>query len=87
MCDLKNIAISFSTVSDNNLICLLLYGGDQFDNTKKQKKKIMVTIGGLMSNFFGNLATCCTYVVIFVCRFGEGFVLPFQRVSFTRYFI
>ena len=86
MYDLKNIAISFSTGSDNNLICLLLCGGDQFDSTKKQKK-IMATIAGLMSNFFDNLATCCTYVVIFVCRFGEGFVLPFQRVNFIRYFI
>ena len=30
MNNLKNIPISFSTVSDNNLISLLLYGDDNF---------------------------------------------------------
>ena len=31
MNDLGNIPISFSTVNDNNLISLLLYGDDNFD--------------------------------------------------------
>ena len=38
MSDLDNIHISFSTLSDNNLISLLQYGDDQFDDTKKKKK-------------------------------------------------
>ena len=37
MNDLENIPISFSTVSDNNLISLLLYGDDKFDDTKSRK--------------------------------------------------
>ena len=38
-----------------------------------------------MSNFSENLQTRYTCAVIF-CRFAEGFVLPFQRTSFIRYF-
>ena len=34
MNDLENTAISFSIVSDNNLISLLLYGDDKFNDTK-----------------------------------------------------
>ena len=37
MNDLKNIPISFSTVSDSYLISLLLYGDDNFNNTNNQK--------------------------------------------------
>ena len=32
-----------------------------------------------MSNVSDNLPACYTYAVIFICRFAEGFVLPFQR--------
>ena len=34
MNDLENIPMSISTVSDNNLIILLLYNDDKFDDTK-----------------------------------------------------
>ena len=37
MNDLENIPISFSTVSDDNLIGLLSYGNDKFDDTKNKK--------------------------------------------------
>ena len=37
MNDLENIPIFFSTVSDNNLISLLLYSVDKFDDTKNRK--------------------------------------------------
>ena len=37
MNDLENISISFSTISDNNLISVLLYGDDKLDGTKNQK--------------------------------------------------
>ena len=37
MNDLENIPISFSTVSDNNLISLLLYGNERFSDTKNKK--------------------------------------------------
>ena len=37
MNDLENIPISFSTVSDDNLIGLLSYGDDKFDDTKDKK--------------------------------------------------
>ena len=43
MNDLENIPISFSTVSDNNLISLLLYGNERFSDTKN-KKMLMSTI-------------------------------------------
>ena len=35
--NLENILISFSTVSDNNLISLLLYGDDKFDTQRIKK--------------------------------------------------
>ena len=38
MNDLENISIFFSTVRDNNIINLLLYGDDKFDDTKNRKK-------------------------------------------------
>ena len=34
MNDLENIPMSISTVSDNDLIILLLYNNDKFDDTK-----------------------------------------------------
>ena len=37
MNDLEIILIPFSTVCDNNLISLLLYGDDTFDETKNRK--------------------------------------------------
>ena len=37
MNDLEIILIPFSTVCDSNLISLLLYGDDTFDETKKSK--------------------------------------------------
>ena len=37
MNDLKNIPICFSTVSDNNLISLVLYGDDKLHDTKNRK--------------------------------------------------
>ena len=37
MNDLEKIPTSFSPVSDNNLISLLLYGDDKFDGTKNRK--------------------------------------------------
>ena len=43
MNDLENVPISFSTVSDNNLISLLLYGNERFNDTKN-KKMLMSTI-------------------------------------------
>ena len=42
MNDLENILISFSTVSDNNLISLLLYGDNKVDDTKDKKIKSMI---------------------------------------------
>ena len=33
MNDLENVSISFSTVSDNNLVSLHLYGDNKFDDT------------------------------------------------------
>ena len=43
MNDLENVPISFSMASDNNLISLLLYGGDKVDDTK-YRKILMSTI-------------------------------------------
>ena len=43
MTDWENITISFSAVSDNNLISLLLYDDDSFDDTKC-RKVLMSTI-------------------------------------------
>ena len=43
MNDLENIPISFSTASDNNLISLLLYGNERFNDTKNEKM-LMSTI-------------------------------------------
>ena len=37
MNDLGNIPISFSRISNNNLISLLLYGDDNFDDAKNRK--------------------------------------------------
>ena len=37
MNDLEIILIPFSTICDNNLISLLLYGDDTFDETKNRK--------------------------------------------------
>ena len=37
--DRENIPISFSIVSDNNLISLVLFARDKFDDTKNEKKK------------------------------------------------
>ena len=37
MNDLENIPISFSMISDSNVISLLLYDGDKFDDTNSQK--------------------------------------------------
>ena len=37
MNDLEKIPISFFMVSDDNLISLLLYGDDKFDDTKSRK--------------------------------------------------
>ena len=37
MNDLENILISFSTVSDNNRISLLLYVDNKVDDTKDKK--------------------------------------------------
>ena len=42
MNDLENIPISFSKVSDNNLISLLLHGDDKFDT--KNRKILIPTI-------------------------------------------
>ena len=39
-----------------------------------------------MSNFSDNLPVFYAYGVFFICRFADGFVLPVQRASFTRYF-
>ena len=48
MNDLENILISFSTVSDNNVISLLVYDrfDDRFDDTKN-RKILMSTITSL----------------------------------------
>ena len=43
MNDLENIPIFISTFRDSNLISLLLYGDDKFDNTKN-RKILMTTI-------------------------------------------
>ena len=43
MDDLENAPISFSTVSDNNLISLLLYGNNNFDDTKNRKISMSTT--------------------------------------------
>ena len=40
----------------------------------------------LMSNLCDKLPVCYAYAVIFICRFAKGFVLPFQRASFTLLF-
>ena len=39
-----------------------------------------------MNNFSDSLPACYAYPIIFISRFAEGFVLPFQRASFVRYF-
>ena len=58
MSDLDNIHISFSTLSDNNLISLLQYGDDQFDDTKNKKIS--------MSNIrFLHLVASSTYISIY----------------------
>lgn len=38
MNDMENISIFFSIVRDNNVINLLLYGDDKFDDIKNRKK-------------------------------------------------
>ena len=53
MSDLDNIHISFSTLSDNNLISLLQYGDDQFDDTKN--KKISMSSFGCFQYLYLNL--------------------------------
>ena len=82
--DRENIPISFSMVSDNNLISLVLFARDKFDDTKNEKKKMVHR--GLMSNVSDNLQACYTYTVIFTCQSAKSFLLPFQRASFICYF-
>ena len=95
MTELENIPISFSTVSDNNLLSLLLYGNDKFNNSKNREISILTlrfnkVLQTLMGNFDENLiglkllSFCWNH---FGFRFVEkDFVLPFQRASFTRDF-
>lgn len=44
MNDMENISISFSMVSDNNVISLLLCGDGKFDDKKNRKILLMSTI-------------------------------------------
>ena len=38
-----------------------------------------------MSKLFDNLTGFYACAVIFICRFAEGFVLPFEKASFICY--
>ena len=40
----------------------------------------------LMSDFSDNLPLCYACAVVFICRFAERFVLPFQRVCICTLF-
>ena len=44
MNDLRNIPFSFSTVSDNSLISLLLHGDDKLHDTKNRLSDQLSTI-------------------------------------------
>ena len=91
MNDFGNTKIPFAAVSDNNLISLPLYGNDKLDD-RRNRKILMSTIRFIEDSqrfneqFFYNLPASYPYAVIFICCFAEGFILPFQRASFTRYF-
>ena len=70
--DLENIPISFFTVSDNNLINLLLYGNDKFETQRIEQYYCQISDSlkihrGLMSNFSDNLPACYAYIFRFVC--------------------
>ena len=39
-----------------------------------------------MSNVSDNLPAFYVWDVIFICCFVKGFVLPFQKATFTSYF-
>ena len=61
MNDLENTSISFSVVSENNLISLFTYGDDKFDAKESENINVIDKIyqrirRGLMSNFGDNLA-------------------------------
>ena len=64
MNDLENIQLSFATVRDINLKCLLLYGDDKFDVAKNRKilmstiifiQKIHTSLSTLSLKFSDNL--------------------------------
>ena len=87
-----NIKSSFAAVSDNNLISLLLYGNDKLDGRRNRRIFRMSTIRFIEDSrrfdeqLFYNLPASYPYAAIFICCFAEGFILLFQRASFTRYF-
>ena len=66
MNDLENISICFFTVTGNNLISLLLYDDDKFDDTKNRKIY-------LMSNFSDNMPALKP--LLFWCHLS--YALPF----------
>ena len=55
MNDLENIQLSFSTVRDINLKCLLLYGDDKFDVAKN--RKILMSTIIFIQKIHGSLST------------------------------
>ena len=84
MNDLKNIPISFSTVSNNNLISWLLYGDDKFHDTKNNK--ILAFLLPQVTGEPNNLEQSCdTTIVSFVFRF---FQLPWCSINkVSSYFV
>lgn len=50
MNDLKNIPVSFSTFSNNNLTSLFLFGDGNFDDTKNRKIYIYISTIKLVKN-------------------------------------
>ena len=88
MNDLEIIRISFSTISDSDLISLLLYVDDKFDDAKN-RKLLMLTVRFILDSQRFNLLIIfqrVVYAVTFVCRFAKDFLLPFQRDSVIHYF-
>ena len=65
----KNIPISFSEVSDNNLISFLLYGNNKFDNTKNWKILLSEVWGATFLIIASVLCLCCHFYLLFCWRF------------------
>ena len=83
----KNIPISFSEVSDNNLTSFLLYGNNKFDNTKTWKILLSEVWGATFLIIASVLCLCCHFYLLFRWRFCFTFSKSyFDTFSYFRVF-